>query len=76
MFLGSQLTMGSLYVSADETNPVVSTESSGVVGQNVDTSDGSSISNYWLFILASILLLALWLCCFCWVRQWRRCRDG
>lgn len=60
--------MGSLFISADEANPVLdSSGTSGVIGQTVDTDDGSVVGNYWLFILASILLLAVWLCCFCCV---------
>lgn len=64
----NQLTLGSLFVSADEQNPVLdSSGTTGVIGQTVDTEDDSSIGNYWLFIVASILLLAVWLCCFCCV---------
>ena len=64
----NQLTLGSLFVSADEQNPVLdSSGTTGVIGQTVDTDDGSTIGNYWLFIVASILLLAVWLCCFCCV---------
>lgn len=65
-----QLTMGSLIVSADENHQVLdSSETDGVVGQNIVSSDGADASNYWLFILAAALLLLLWLCCLCWVRR-------
>ncbi|CAN0303644.1 unnamed protein product [Ectocarpus sp. 12 AP-2014] len=66
----SDLTMGSLIVSADESNQVLdSSETEGVVGQNIVSSDGADASNYWLFILAAALLLLLWLCCLCWAWQ-------
>lgn len=64
-----KLTMGSLIVSADESNQVLdSSDTDGVVGQTIVSSEGADIGNYWLFILAAALLLVLWLCCFCWVR--------
>lgn len=62
------MTLGSLIVSADEQNPVLdSSGTTGVVGQTVETDDDSTIENYWLFIVVTILLLAVWLCCFCFV---------
>lgn len=64
-----QVTLNGLSVSADSSSMVLDgSDSRGLVGQEISFSEGSSSINYWLFILAAVLLLVLWLCCFCWVR--------
>lgn len=65
-----QVGMSGVSVSADAAEPVVGSTDAGIFGQSVvsGSSDTSSI-NYWLFILATVLLVLLWLCCLVWVRE-------
>lgn len=54
-------------MSADTSDEVLSSGTETEI-RNVGTSgDSASSINYWLFILAVVLLAVLWMCCACWV---------
>ena len=63
------MTLSELLVKADNDEEIVNDFDTGpVTGQTLITPENASLENYWILILASVLLLLLWSCCFYWVR--------
>lgn len=63
-----KVTLTSLKVSADPDELIDDDDGEPLQGQSVTSSDPKTI-NYWLFSLMCALILLLWVCCFCLVRE-------